>query len=994
MFSKKKDNARKTEGGKALMAQMGFLEGNNDDNDEDAELEAELRALQGLGDSPVHRKKQGKLLPQHELNNMIQMSMKEFEDDEEEVSDTEDPELLAELAGLESDDESIDAAKSSSASSSSSYIPTLQDRLLNYKAAFQHAKSVNDAVKLKRFERGIKTIEDLLSETKCGKAIKDEDIPPQISIPSSTPKNPTIQNTQPTANAASSSDSQSINNSQSTINTSQNVILNNTSQNVFNNNQNLPFNPDPTLNKVVQIPLINKSSGAVISSPNIENTSIYKPTPFVNPVINTQAQQITAPTKIFNQHSQNNELLLTNRREEYKLAALSMKASGNNAKALEFMKIVKQMDALLCNVKEGKPIDSAQIPPPISSTIATNSTMETAQLKKLEEEIPPMTNEEKNKLYKVPESSGNVMQALEQRLLKYKESEDQAKQEDNSGKAKRMGRIVKQYEDAIKLHKAGKPFDSAELPNPPGFPPLPVNAPAVQTPASPQSTKSPSAVANTPASNDLIKKPNAQKPNLQKQMSMYSRSEQQANFLLTRQAKFKQAALDAKNKGDIELAKKYIRLAKGFDQMIEASRNGLPVDLSQIPTPPGSGDDSGFVFVEKSDVQQVGADAQATYTTLQDDLLKQIKMCESNRNHFTKLGDVSSASRFDKMGDSTRKDLDALKNAYDHGDPVPRFHYETRQFSLVKCCTELGDNDLELTILRGVNYNPPAGYTSADMHTYVKYEFPFPEAPQVGETAVIKATLNPEYNQTFKLEVNRKSRSFLRLLKSSKTFKFDVYYKRGFLKGDKLLGSVNLKLQSLEEKCIIHECADLVENRKAVGGKLEVRWRVRDPFVSKQVEQMTEKWLVIDQFIRKPPNQNEVNPPANVKAKAAAKPTLGSKVQKLPDCVGVLKFEKDELDQKILKFEKNLKPQELEHLRNKSKFLFKKIEETSQCIVKDGQKSMLVYFDGLKKLKNIYMEEAKTSAGNNNIENTRIILMKQKLVQKEIESLSAKLNIK
>jgi len=46
---------------------------------------------------------------------------------------------------------------------------------------------------------------------------------------------------------------------------------------------------------------------------------------------------------------------------------------------------------------------------------------------------------------------------------------------------------------------------------------------------------------------------------------------------------------------------------------------------------------------------------------------------------------VSVVFRFDKMYQSTRKDLEALKNAYQHGDPVPRFHYETRQFSLVQC---------------------------------------------------------------------------------------------------------------------------------------------------------------------------------------------------------------------------------------------------------------------------------------------------------------------
>lgn len=36
-----------------------------------------------------------------------------------------------------------------------------------------------------------------------------------------------------------------------------------------------------------------------------------------------------------------------------------------------------------------------------------------------------------------------------------------------------------------------------------------------------------------------------------------------------------------------------------------------------------------------------------------------------------------------------------------------------------------------------------------------------------------------------------------------------------------------------------------------MGGKLEVKIRVRDPFINKQVESVNEKWLVIDQFERK-----------------------------------------------------------------------------------------------------------------------------------------------
>jgi len=45
-------------------------------------------------------------------------------------------------------------------------------------------------------------------------------------------------------------------------------------------------------------------------------------------------------------------------------------------------------------------------------------------------------------------------------------------------------------------------------------------------------------------------------------VSTHSRSEQNATFLLNRQNQFKQAAMSAKASGNIELAKKYLRMAK------------------------------------------------------------------------------------------------------------------------------------------------------------------------------------------------------------------------------------------------------------------------------------------------------------------------------------------------------------------------------------------------------------------------------------------------
>ena len=53
-------------------------------------------------------------------------------------------------------------------------------------------------------------------------------------------------------------------------------------------------------------------------------------------------------------------------------------------------------------------------------------------------------------------------------------------------------------------------------------------------------------------------------------------------------------------------------------------------------------------------------------------------------NSFLTRMELLHIFRFDKMALNARRDLDALKNAYKHDDPVPRFHYETRTFSLVK----------------------------------------------------------------------------------------------------------------------------------------------------------------------------------------------------------------------------------------------------------------------------------------------------------------------
>jgi coiled-coil and C2 domain-containing protein 1 len=67
-----------------------------------------------------------------------------------------------------------------------------------------------------------------------------------------------------------------------------------------------------------------------------------------------------------------------------------------------------------------------------------------------------------------------------------------------------------------------------------------------------------------------------------------TRAEKQVILLQARQKEFKEAALNAKRKGEVAEAKEFLRTAKGFDPLIEASMSGLPVDIASLPIPPSA----------------------------------------------------------------------------------------------------------------------------------------------------------------------------------------------------------------------------------------------------------------------------------------------------------------------------------------------------------------------------------------------------------------------
>ncbi|ERL90779.1 hypothetical protein D910_08125 [Dendroctonus ponderosae] len=165
--------------------------------------------------------------------------------------------------------------------------------------------------------------------------------------------------------------------------------------------------------------------------------------------------------------------MLLARQKEYKLAALQAKKGGNSELAINHLKIAKVFDHVIEAVKRGEAVDLSDMPgPPGEPRIQENERQQSGNTDNAPEPQPLQ--------------AGTIEEALQQRLEFYKAHEQQAKDEANSSKARRFGRIVKQFEQALKAHRAGKGVEFEELPTPPGFAAIPVpGAP----PAAPPTTR-------------------------------------------------------------------------------------------------------------------------------------------------------------------------------------------------------------------------------------------------------------------------------------------------------------------------------------------------------------------------------------------------------------------------------------------------------------------------------------------------------------------------
>ncbi|KFQ49881.1 Coiled-coil and C2 domain-containing protein 1B, partial [Nestor notabilis] len=803
-----------------------------EDGGDDGDLEAELAAITGVKVKEGKSKPKVKTpLPMDHIEKMAAECMKDLNEDEEEEADDEDLEkdtdLLAELQEVlegeagSCEDETIAMEPSTAESENEepelqpqvgkSFVElqqTIEKRLANYRTAIANAKESGESAKIRRYERGLKTLETMLAAVKKGKKINEEEMPPPVA----------------------------------------------------------------TGKKSLQ--------GHDASTPTAE-TGLHRWTQQWRHILQALCKSHMLCFILTDLQKSSTRAILLMRQKEYKLAALKAKQQGDLEKAKEYMKAGKKFNVVLEALDSGQPIDLENMPPsPQGKTRLTETLLEVSLcyngmilylIAKLGGKKQLICFESKSHgislsvLFQASlQQPKTVLEALQQRLEKYKSAAAQAKASGDDRKGRMHERIAKQYQDAIRAHKAGRKVNFSELPVPPGFPPLPGIAAtdgdssiaAVLESAGKLANMEenddeeevvPSAVAREESSPEHVKR--ASSPStLHKTESMDHLPpavREQLEFLENRKKQYIKAAIKAKKENNLEQAKMYLRTAKSFDVKIEQAKCGKPVDISKLPSPP-TDDEGDFIFIHHEDVR-LSQKADEVYAQLIKLLKDQHERCLQYSKQFMHLGNVAETTRFEKMAQGCKKDMDILQLARAQGMDPPSHHFEERTFKMIRIFSELNSTEMHLFIVRGINLPAPPGVSPRDLDPFVKFEFQYPSAeqPQKSKTPVINNNNSPEYNQLFKLNINRNHRGFRRAIRS-KGIKFEVFHKGSFFRSDKQVGTAHLKLEKLESECEVREIIEIFDGRKPTGGKLEVKVRLREPLSGQDLQTVTENWLVLE----------------------------------------------------------------------------------------------------------------------------------------------------
>ncbi|CAL8102400.1 unnamed protein product [Calicophoron daubneyi] len=562
---------------------------------------------------------------------------------------------------------------------------------------------------------------------------------------------------------------------------------------------------------------------------------------------------------------------LKKREQEYKLAAIQARDAGQIARAKDLLMASKFIAEMLPKVESGEePFDPTNdMPPPPSEFVGPEQEAESsAEFKEKAAEraaAPPAPQ--------LPVDMRSPVVTRENLVgrMNYYQKKIEAIESDPSeaSSKRRLQRIVNRYADALKAfdHNVSG-FNYGELPPPPNCPKLSdtVGQAAGVNSAGP-----------TAHSSGATTVPVAQNSGPRGQGS--DKRQRIVSLLKTRQAELKAAAFEAKQSGNIELAKNYLRGVLTIKPMIESAEAGLPVDFSHLPRAPGAGGvaassgvaaGSGVGPARRAQPQAFSgpimtgitcdppAELQLELEGALDErqqgqilirvLNDQIKKATDAAQGLDRAGLSDLAQKAMELARFSKSTISVVESSITHHRPInPTF--EWANIPQMNMNPDLGDDVLEVSVMRGISYPLPSEMSHAhQLDTYVELTLPFPstDKPQKFAGEWVKHTCDPNYEGwSAKFQVNTKSRTYLRFIQNGRELKATVYYNRGVLRRVGVIGTASFPLSDLMHSATVNQLADLMDGRRAVGGRLEVRIRQRAPASGQQISTLRVPWLIL-----------------------------------------------------------------------------------------------------------------------------------------------------
>ncbi|THD26347.1 hypothetical protein D915_002911 [Fasciola hepatica] len=876
MWRKKRENKNHPE------AKFPFL--NDDDGPvkvDEAELENELMDILGEDAHPVaqvNRSGRAERAPRERMQALLEDMGSDGSFSGSIEFDENDPELLSELEAFVKEcsppsQPKCEQNKSQQEPQSNTVsLSEINNRLAAYRSALEDLKKhrPSETAKIRRFSRSVQQLESCASGLSRGKQIDPENIPPPLPASSASSAGSKETN-EPSASSAAVVDLTPLKNrleeyklaaseAQNSGNNKRAHALNVASQMIaevipkiesglepFDPKTDLPPPPD-------EFELEETESAPADSSPAPPRSE--QPAAPISKIQDQEKSGVTSSV-----------IALKRRCQEYKIAAIEARDSGNLERAKSLLQAAKVIEEEIPKVESGE--DSfcveTDLPPPPAEFENTDADARPAPASQPISELPSF------KVAPAAHSQAVTVENIQARLDYYKALLADAQTRPSEGtRQRRLTRIVNQYKEGLKACEHGiKNFNYGELPPPPKCPSL-AGPPTVRSETSAGATAG-SAHASASSS------------------TTGGRTERIVALLKTRQNELKMLALKAKEEGNLDLARAHLRSALTINPMIESAQAGLTVDFSKLPHLPSSGSagpQSSGVGLQRSIPVATGPILSGTECDPPTQFVLDMNAAESEEDRCqilikqmteqmteaSKLAQSLQTSGWSELAKKASDLATLCKSSLPHcrRQGIP-YTFEWAHLPCLNMNADLSDSVLEVSAVRGFAYPLPPKFTHASqMDTYVEILFSYPSSEQAQKfcTPWCKHSVEPLYESGTKFDVDIKSRIYSRFIQGGRDVKATVYYNAGVFKGTRVLGTASFSLKELNQSATITPVADLMESRRAVGGRLMLKFRQRVPLSGPPVVTSRKPWLTIGGLkptlirppVVKPSGQGESHP--------------------------------------------------------------------------------------------------------------------------------------